>query len=158
MMGNKIHYCSNESRIQFSYLFQQQFHSISFIKSYIKYRYVYVLVDLCVCMCDGGNECDVDGAHTLVVQKQHSNSVGTSVSSTFSFLCLAACSIAICLRSSATSYNPQQCTSASMQIEKKRQEEKEKKETCVGDKPRHKKTFNRTDKNNVSPICKQILY
>lgn len=48
-------------------------------------------------------------AHTLVVQKQHSNSVGTSVSSTFSLLCLAACSIAICLRSSATS-----CVSATM--------------------------------------------
>lgn len=42
--------------------------------------------------------------HTLVVQKQHSNSVGTSASITFSFLCLAACSIAICRRSSATSY------------------------------------------------------
>lgn len=45
-------------------------------------------------------------AHTFVVQKQHSNSVGTSASRIFSFLCLFACSIAICLRSSATSYNP----------------------------------------------------
>lgn len=41
-----------------------------------------------------------------MVQKQHSNSVGTSASRIFSFLCLFACSIAICLRSSATSYNP----------------------------------------------------
>lgn len=57
-----------------------------------------------VMICEMRKMCDVGGgAHTLVVQKQHSNSVGTSVSSTFSFLCLAACSIAICLRSSATS-------------------------------------------------------
>lgn len=72
----------------------------------------------------------VNFAHTFVVQKQHSNSVGTSVSRIFSFFCFDACSIAICLRSSATSYNnPQQfCSSISNSCKPNQTNKRKKKE------------------------------